>query len=144
MGWRIGALGSVVALVVIALGVVGQSAFAGPSATTLVDGTTDSITNLDPAGAYDYGTQTLMGNVYEHLLDFKHGPKLEPSLATRCFSVGTLATWRCNLRRGVEFSQCRQSVFLELSGQDAADCRNESARRYSLCALSNDGLQLAN
>jgi peptide/nickel transport system substrate-binding protein len=90
MGWRIGALGSVVALVVIALGVVGQSAFAGPSATTLVDGTTDSITNLDPAGAYDYGTQTLMGNVYEHLLDFKHGPKLEPSLATSVSRSGPL------------------------------------------------------
>jgi len=102
---RIGALSSVVALVVIALGAgAGQSALAGPSATTLVDGTTDSITNLDPAGSYDYGTQTLMGNVYEHLLDFRNGPKLEPSLATKCFSVGSLATWRCTLRRGVEFS----------------------------------------
>jgi len=90
---RIGALSSVVALVVIALGAgAGQSALARPSATTLVDGTTDSITNLDPAGSYDYGTQTLMGNVYEHLLDFRNGPKLEPSLATKCFSVGSLAT----------------------------------------------------
>ena len=33
-----------------------------------------------------------------------NGPKLEPSLATKCFSVGSLATWRCTLRRGVEFS----------------------------------------
>jgi peptide/nickel transport system substrate-binding protein len=105
MSWRVGALSSVVALVVIALGAgAGQSAFSGPSATTLVDGTTDTVTNLDPAGSYDYGTQTLMGNVYEHLLDFKHGPKLEPSLATKCYSVGTLAVWRCNLRRGVQFS----------------------------------------
>ena len=105
MSWRIVALSSVVALVVVALGAgAGLSARSGPSATTLVDGTTDSITNLDPAGSYDYGTQTLMGNAYEHLLDFRHGPKLEPSLATRCFSVGSLATWRCNLRRGVQFS----------------------------------------
>lgn len=106
MSWRIGALSSVAALVVVVLGAAaGQSALRGSSqSSTLVDGTTDSVTNLDPAGAYDYGTQTLMGNAYEHLLDFKHGPKLEPSLATRCFSVGTLATWRCNLRRGVEFS----------------------------------------
>ena len=105
MRWRVGALSSVVALVVIALGAgAGQSAFSGPSASTLVDGTTDSITNLDPAGSYDYGTQTLMGNVYEHLLDFRNGPKLEPSLATKCVSVGTLKTWRCTLRRGVEFS----------------------------------------
>jgi peptide/nickel transport system substrate-binding protein len=104
MSWRIGALSSLVVLVVMVLGAAaGQSAFARPSATTLVDGTTDSITNLDPAGAYDYGTQTLMGNVFEHLLDFRNGPKLEPSLATRCLPVGSLATWRCNLRHGVEF-----------------------------------------
>ena len=32
--------------------------------------------------------------------DFKNGAKLEPSLATKCFSVGTLKTWRCNLRQG--------------------------------------------
>ena len=106
MSWRIGALSSVAALVVVVLGAAaGQSALRGSSqSSTLVDGTTDSITNLDPAGSYDYGTQTLMGNVYEHLLDFSHGPKLEPSLATKCASVGTLATWRCTLRRGVEFS----------------------------------------
>ena len=105
MSWRIVALSSVVALAVVALGAgAGLSASSGPSASTLVDGTTDSITNLDPAGSYDYGTQTLMGNAYEHLLDFRHGPKLEPSLATKCFSVGSLATWRCNLRRGVVFS----------------------------------------
>ena len=102
---RIGALSSVVALVVIALGAgAGQSAFAGPSATTLVDGTTDTVTNIDPAGAYDYGTNTLENNIFEHLLDFRHGPKLEPSLATKCFSVGSLRTWRCTLRRGVTFS----------------------------------------
>jgi peptide/nickel transport system substrate-binding protein len=102
---RIGALSSVVALVVIALGAgAGQSAFAGPSATTLVDGTTDTVTNIDPAGAYDYGTNTLENNIFEHLLDFRHGAKLEPSLATKCFSVGSLRTWRCTLRRGVTFS----------------------------------------
>src|SRR5512132_3599609 len=80
----------------------GNSAPAGTraSATTLVDGTTDSITNLDPAGAYDFGTYTLDANVFEHLLDFKNGPKLAPSLATKCVSVGNLATWRCTLRQG--------------------------------------------
>ena len=105
VSWRIGALSSVVALVVVVLGTgAAQSAPGAPSATTLVDGTTDSITNIDPAGSYDYGTQTLESNVFEHLLDFRHGSKLEPSLATKCFSVGSLTTWRCTLRRGVEFS----------------------------------------
>ena len=105
MSWRIIALSSVVALAVVALGAgAGLSATSEPSASTLVDGTTDSITNLDPAGSYDYGTATLVFNVLEHLLDFPHGAKLEPSLATKCFAVGTLKTWRCNLRKGVEFS----------------------------------------
>jgi peptide/nickel transport system substrate-binding protein len=83
----------------------GNSAPAGAraSATTVVDGTTDSITNLDPAGAYDFGTFTLDINVFEHLLDFKNGAKLAPSLATKCVSVGNLATWRCTLRQGVTF-----------------------------------------
>jgi peptide/nickel transport system substrate-binding protein len=93
-------------LVVIVAGAgVGQSALGGSSQSdTLVDGTTDSITNIDPAGAYDYGTFTLESNFFEHLLDFRHGAKLEPSLATKCFSVGGLTTWRCNLRKGVTFS----------------------------------------
>jgi peptide/nickel transport system substrate-binding protein len=106
MGWRLRGLASLVVLVVVALGAgAGQSALGGTSQSdTLVDGTTDSITNIDPAGNYDYGTFTLDSNVFEHLLDFRHGPKLEPSLATKCFSVGTLKTWRCNLRRGVTFS----------------------------------------
>ena len=74
MSWRIGALSSLVVLVVMVLGAAaGQSALSGPSATTLVDGTTDSITNIDPAGKYDYGTFTLEGNVFEHLMDFRHG-----------------------------------------------------------------------
>lgn len=84
---------------------VGRSAPADAraSATTLVNGTTDSITNLDPAGTYDFGTFTLDANVFEHLLDFKNGPKLVPSLATKCVSVGNLQTWRCTLRQGVTF-----------------------------------------
>ena len=53
--------------------------------------------------AYDYGTATLEANVFEHLLDFRNGAKLEPSLATKCFSVGTSKTWRCTLRKGVTF-----------------------------------------
>jgi peptide/nickel transport system substrate-binding protein len=83
----------------------GNSARVGgrATATTLVDGTTDSITNLDPAGTYDFGTFTLDANVFEHLLDFKNGSKLAPSLATKCVSVGNLTTWRCTLRQGVTF-----------------------------------------
>jgi peptide/nickel transport system substrate-binding protein len=104
--WHIGAVALAVLIVAVAAGAaVGHSAATQTSASdTLVDGTTDTITNLDPAGTYDFGTFTLDANVFEHLLDFKNGTKLQPSLATKCFSVGTLKTWRCTLRRGVKFS----------------------------------------
>jgi peptide/nickel transport system substrate-binding protein len=106
MSGRILALSSIVVVAVVALGAgAGYSALGGSSQSgTLVNGTTDTVTNIDPAGAYDYGTFTLEANVFEHLMDFKHGAKLEPSLATKCFAVGGLTTWRCTLRRGVTFS----------------------------------------
>jgi peptide/nickel transport system substrate-binding protein len=107
MSWRLSALAALVLLVVATVGAsAGRSAPASAgqaSASTLVDGTTDSTTNLDPAGTYDFGTFTLDANIFEHLLDFKNGPTLAPSLATKCFSVGSLKTWRCNLRKGVTF-----------------------------------------
>lgn len=109
MGWRLGVLAALGVLVVAVVGAgVGQSALSGASASsassTLVDGTTDSITNLDPAGTYDYGTFTLDVNVFETLMGFPNGPKLQGELATKCFAVGgNLKTWRCNLRKGVTF-----------------------------------------
>ena len=36
-------------------------------------------------------------------MQYRNNTKLEPELATKCFSVGTLRTWRCNLRKGVTF-----------------------------------------
>jgi len=104
-GWRIGALASLVALAVVALGAgAGYSALGGASQSgVLVSGTTDSITNIDPAGNYDYGSATLGYNFLEHLYDARNGPKIVPSLATGCKPAGTSKTWRCTLRRGVKF-----------------------------------------
>jgi peptide/nickel transport system substrate-binding protein len=82
--WRLGALAALVVLVVGVVGAgVGESAFSGgtsASASTLVDGTTDSVTNIDPAGTYDYGTFTLDFNVFEHLMQYRNNTKLEPEL----------------------------------------------------------------
>jgi peptide/nickel transport system substrate-binding protein len=102
IGWRLATLAALALASVAALGA--STGFSARSAGgTIIDGTTDSITNLDPAGTYDYGTFTLDANVFEHLMDFTNGPKLQPSLATKCFSVGNLKTWRCDLRKGVKF-----------------------------------------
>jgi peptide/nickel transport system substrate-binding protein len=107
MSWRLSAFAALVLLVVATVGAsAARSALSGTehaSASTLVDGTTDTVTSIDPAGAYDYGTATLELNNFEHLLDFKNGAKLSPSLATKCFFVGNLSTWKCTLRKGVKF-----------------------------------------
>ena len=102
---RLGALATLaVSIVVVAGAGVGQSALGGASQSgVLISGTTDSITNIDPAGNYDYGTFSLGINVFEHLFDAKNGAKLVPSLATGCAPRGSTRTWRCNLRRGVTF-----------------------------------------
>ncbi len=103
--WRFGPLAAIVALAVVALGAgAGQSALGGSSQSgVLISGTTDSITNIDPAGNYDYGTFTLGAGVFEKLYFSANGAKVVPVLATRCAPRGTARVWRCNLRRGVKF-----------------------------------------
>ena len=56
MSWQVGTLATLVAFVVVALGAsAGQSAPSGSAQTgIIVSGTTDAITNIDPAGNYDY------------------------------------------------------------------------------------------
>jgi peptide/nickel transport system substrate-binding protein len=72
----------------------------------LVDGTTETVTNIDPAGNYDYGTATVDYLIFNRLLAAGPGKNLTPhaELATKCYSVGGLKTWACNLRKGVKFS----------------------------------------
>lgn len=103
-------LAAATALVLASVGLLGtgagQSALSGgdrAAATVIVSGTTDTVTNLDPAGNYDFGSFTLDELIFEHLLDFKTGAKLQPSLATRCAAAENLRTWTCTLRRGVKF-----------------------------------------
>jgi peptide/nickel transport system substrate-binding protein len=103
--WKAAAALGVLGLVAVA--VVATSAWARgdrSQASTLVDGTTDSVTNIDPANEYDFGTFTLDLLIYQGLYGFPHGAKLEPVLATKCTPKGTNATWFCTLRRNVKFS----------------------------------------
>jgi peptide/nickel transport system substrate-binding protein len=72
----------------------------------IIDGTTDTVTNIDPSGNYDFGTKAIDFMVFERLLDSGPGNNLtpHPMLATKCSSVGGLQTWTCTLRKGVKFS----------------------------------------
>ena len=106
--WRLAALIGAVAVAVAVIGVgIGGAARSGAdstSAAVIVDGTTDSVTNIDPAGQYDYGTFTVDLPIYEGLYGFPNGPKLQPVLATGCKASGNLKTWTCTLRKNVKFS----------------------------------------
>ena len=75
------------------------------TASTILDGTTDTVTNVDPAGNYDYGSGTVDILIYQHLLDLNAGSTVPaPSLATGCTHDATVTVWTCALKKGVKFS----------------------------------------
>ncbi|MGW1727194.1 ABC transporter substrate-binding protein [Streptomyces sp. NPDC002306] len=73
---------------------------------TIRVGTTDIVTSLDPAGAYDAGSWALYSNVFQSLLTFEPGGSTPvPDAAESCaFDEGGLRTYRCRLRKGLTFS----------------------------------------
>ncbi|GGY27507.1 ABC transporter substrate-binding protein [Streptomyces omiyaensis] len=73
-------------------------------------GTTDSISSLDPAGAYDAGSWAIYSNVYQSLLTFKPGfTTPTPDAAESCKFVGDkLITYQCTLRDDLTFPSGRK------------------------------------
>uniref|UniRef100_A0AAU2JVZ5 ABC transporter substrate-binding protein n=1 Tax=Streptomyces sp. NBC_00049 TaxID=2903617 RepID=A0AAU2JVZ5_9ACTN len=69
-------------------------------------GTSDVVSSLDPAGAYDAGSWALFSNVYQSLLTIKPGSGTPvPDAASSCDFVGQrLTVYRCELRPDVKFS----------------------------------------
>ncbi|MGW1201098.1 ABC transporter substrate-binding protein [Streptomyces sp. NPDC002536] len=69
-------------------------------------GTTDRVTSLDPAGAYDAGSWALFGNVYQSLLTFAPGSSTPvPDAARSCgFRGDGLRTYACELRPHLTFA----------------------------------------
>ncbi|MGA5191773.1 ABC transporter substrate-binding protein [Streptomyces exfoliatus] len=73
-------------------------------------GTTDEITSLDPAGAYDAGSWAMYSNVFQSLLTFKEGSTTPvPDAAESCkFTSAKLSTYACKLRDDLAFSNGRK------------------------------------
>ncbi|MEU0070859.1 ABC transporter substrate-binding protein [Streptomyces sp. NPDC006332] len=94
-------------LVLAAVGVGGWQLLPDDSAEnrTILVGTSDSVTSLDPAGAYDAGSWALFSNVFQSLLTFEPGGASPvPDAADHCAFVGSgLRTYRCELREGLTF-----------------------------------------
>lgn len=73
-------------------------------------GTTDVVTSLDPAGAYDAGSWAMYSNIYQSLMTFKSGAVVpEPDAAESCGFIGQkLQTYQCKLRDDLTFSNGRK------------------------------------
>ncbi|MEU6377730.1 ABC transporter substrate-binding protein [Streptomyces sp. NPDC046909] len=105
-------------LVLAAVGVGGWQLMPSqedPSKTIKV-GTSDVVTSLDPAGAYDAGSWALFSNVFQSLLTFDAGgAKPVPDAAESCAFVkgSDLKTYECELREGITFPSGR-----EMTGED--------------------------
>jgi len=102
----------------------------------LVVGTTDVVTSLDPAGAWDRGSYTVQTQLYQHLLTYPAGKTTtSPEVAKSCdFTDGT--HYVCEIRDGLQFS----------NGDDltAKDVVFSFERQVSLGSSNGPGSLLAN
>lgn len=74
------------------------------SAKALTIGTTDQVTSLDPAGAWDAGSGTVESEVYATLLSVKNGStEASPDLATGIELTGP-KEYKVTLKKGLKFA----------------------------------------
>ncbi len=74
------------------------------NADTYILGTTDKVVSLDPAGAYDLGSQQLIGNMYQNLLAVPAGGNTpQPDAAESC-DWSDKKTYVCKIKAGQKFS----------------------------------------
>ncbi|HET7328945.1 MAG TPA: ABC transporter substrate-binding protein [Nocardioidaceae bacterium] len=67
-------------------------------------GTTDKVTSLDPAGAYDLGSWTLMYNMYQTLLTIPAGENKPQGDAAQSCKYTDPQTFTCTLKDGLTFA----------------------------------------
>ena len=74
------------------------------NADTYILGTTDKVVSLDPAGAYDLGSQQLIGNMYQNLLSVPAGAnEPKPDAAESC-DWSDKKTYICKIKANQKFS----------------------------------------
>ncbi|MEU6220397.1 ABC transporter substrate-binding protein [Streptomyces sp. NPDC047022] len=100
-----------IVLVLAAAGVGGWQLLPAKENTnkTITVGTSDAVTSLDPAGAYDAASWALYSSVFQSLMTFESdGVEPVPDAAGSCQFVGTdLKTYRCTLRKDLTFPSGR-------------------------------------
>ncbi|GAB1327958.1 ABC transporter substrate-binding protein [Streptomyces sennicomposti] len=106
---RIRILLALLVLVIVGVGAWRLLPSDGENDKAITVGTTDAVTSLDPAGAYDAGSWALYSNVFQSLLTFESsGTTPVPDAAKSCTFTDTgLRTYRCQLREGLKFPSGR-------------------------------------
>ncbi|WP_406364557.1 ABC transporter substrate-binding protein [Streptomyces sp. NBC_00645] len=85
-----------------------DSGGSGSGGATITVGTTDQVTSLDPAGAWDAGSGTIETEVYATLLSVKNGAtEVSPDLATGIKLTGP-KEYTVTLKKGLKFANGHQ------------------------------------
>src|SRR5690606_3918428 len=70
----------------------------------VIVGTTDTVTNIDPAGEFDLPSNNIVDSLYEKLLTIPPGgTEPEPQAAESCDWTDEV-TYTCTLKEGLKFS----------------------------------------
>lgn len=89
----------------LAFGLIFSASHCFAKTTTVVYGTTDKVTDMDPANAYDFHTWEIFENIFQGLLGYPAGEtKLVPQLATGYTISPDGKDYTFTLRQGVKFS----------------------------------------
>lgn len=81
-----------------------QSENGAGGSDTLTVGTTDKVTVLDPAGAYNKGSSFIMTQVYPYLVEYQPGtPDIKPAIAESAEYVDP-STYQVKLKPGLKYA----------------------------------------
>lgn len=87
----------------VSLAACGGGGSGGGAGDSWILGTTDKVTSLDPAGAYDLGSWTLMYNMYQTLLTIPIGGNTPEGDAAESCEYNDPTTFTCTLKSGLTF-----------------------------------------
>lgn len=103
-------------------------------------GTTDKVTTLDPAGAYDLGSWTLMYNMYQTLLTIPAGENEPQGDAAESCEYSDPQTFTCTLKDGLTFSNGNEltSSDVKFSLERNIEIADPNGASGLLASITND------
>ena len=113
----------------------GGTSDTGSSAPWIL-GTTESVTAMDPAGSYDFGSWNMQYNVFEQLLTIPAGAEEPVGDAAESCAYDDPQTITCTLREGLKFSNGNDLTSSTCCSRSSATSRSPT-RNGSSVLLGN-------